>query len=574
MFAVAFLFFTATPALSSGVSRSVGPSKLLVGGIGERFGVVSSHIKLFPRSIVESEFAATRNAGISWLRCDFAWYDLEPARGEWDFAGTDIVIQEALDNGISILGILGTSPSWANGGHEWNFPPTDMGAWRNYVRTVVSRYRDKVSAWEIWNEENIHAFWQPEPNPEAYVYLLAAASEEIRSADPDATIVMGGVAGLGYDYLDACLSLGAAEYVDAVAYHPYAETIGEEGQPEEDLLKPKEKLSRMLVNFVHGLVSRHTAKELQVWITELGWATCEESPPGVDQQTQAAYLLRTLINYAGTDVDRVFWYNLRDTHLNDIDHYGLIEVNFNPKPSYDYFSTFQKVFGETTPCASAPVSYSCSRPETLEAHSFLDSGGNLALAIWKSDDGDDLLNLSVHDPSYRDPLAVDPRTGTFQPLPGTVRDDQGNLTLVGIPLGKTPVILFLKKVSVTSIAPTRAYQHTIFLPIEDVSGSGFQAGAAERFEADGRTLETFNVMVTSEEHLSCQTGLWGVEPGDYDVVVINPDGSRARLAGGFKVLPLCGTGSGAAVLMLGGFMGLLATAGSLHRRRTRRKTRR
>ncbi|MGQ9476209.1 MAG: beta-galactosidase [Actinomycetota bacterium] len=102
--------------------------------------MVSSLVKLYPRLLVDQEFTTLENIGLSWLRCDFAWHHLEPVEGGWDFSGTDLVLQEAVDRGISILGILGASPSWANGGNEWNYPPTDMEAWRNYVRTVAIRY--------------------------------------------------------------------------------------------------------------------------------------------------------------------------------------------------------------------------------------------------------------------------------------------------------------------------------------------------------------------------------------------------------------------------------------------------
>ncbi len=374
-------------------------------------------MKLFPPSLIEEELSALHGAGLAWLRCDFAWYDLEPVRGKRDFSGTDLVVQEAAERGVSILGILGTSPPWANGGNDWNHPPTDLDAWRAYVRTVVSRYRDRVSAWEIWNEENIEAFLQPEPDPQAYVEVLAAASAEIREADPGAFVIMGGMAGLGSDFMGLCLSLGAAEFVDAVAYHPYAETIGMEGQPEEDLLRPKESLCRWLVQFVRWLMSRHTSRDLQVWVTEVGWTTCGATPPGVDEDTQAAYLLRTAINYAGTDVDRVFWYNLRDTRLNDIDRYGFLETDFEPKPSYGYYSTFLKVFGEARPWPAAPVSFTAPDPDTVEVHPFLGSRGDLVLALWRSDDAEGLLDLRLEDPAFRDPVAIDPRSGAANPLP-------------------------------------------------------------------------------------------------------------------------------------------------------------
>ena len=538
--------------------------------IGERFGVASVYLGLYDAATVDSEFAAMQDAGVAWVRTDFAWLGVEPVQGTWNFAGLDKAVATAEASGVEVLGLLGSSPPWANGGNEWNWPPTDIDAWRNYVSTVVSRYAGRVAAWEIWNEENIHQFWQPEPDSTAYVNLLAAASAEIRDADPGATIVMGGVAGLGSTYLHECLDLGAADYIDAIAYHPYAETIGVEGQPEEDLLRPKEGLCRLIVDFVHNLVAQHTTKDLEIWLTELGWTTCAETPPGVDENTQAAYMLRTFINYATTDVDRVIWYNLRDTMLNDWDYYGLMDFAFNPRPSLGYYSTFSDVFGPAVAVDETTASFTCSSPSTLEAHCFRLPDGDLAIAAWKADDLADTLAITIDDPSLRFPVAVDPLTGTPQPLSGVSRDAQGKINVAGLAVGKQPVILTMDKVTVSSITPSQAVQHTVSLQITDLAGSGFQPGTAVRLEKDGKIIHAYNVQVVAPEKITCTIGFFGVEPGVYDVVVTNPDGSRARLPGAFTVTTMCGMGSGAAVLAFGLMLGLISVTGTLRRRRSRK----
>ena len=541
------------------------------GSVGERFGVVSVYLGLYDGATVDAELDAMQDAGAAWVRTDFAWLGLEPVQGAWNFTAADAVVAKAEARGIEILGILGSSPPWANGGNEWNWPPTDIAAWRDYVHTVASRYAGRVAAWEIWNEQNIHAFWQPEPDAEAYFDLLVAASEEIRAADPDATVVMGGVAGLGLQYLVDCLELGAAQHIDAIAYHPYAETIGVEGQPEEDLLRPKEPLCRYLLDVVHSILGQHGGADVEIWLTEVGWTTCAETPPGVDADTQAAYLLRTFINYASTDVDRVMWYNLREIGLNDWDFYGLLQNDFTPRPSYGYLSTFNDVFGPAVAVDDTTASFTCSDPSTLETHCFRLPDGDLAVAAWKADDAADTLAFTVDDPSLRFPQTVDPLTGTAQPTPGASRDGLGRINAAGLAIGKKPVILTFDKVTATSITPKQAVQHTVSMQITDLAGTGFQPGAAVRLEKDGKIIHAYNVSVVSPDKITCTIGFFGVEPGVYDVVVINPDGSRARLPGAFTVTAMCGAGSGAAVLALGLMLGLISVTGTLRLRSSRRK---
>jgi hypothetical protein len=77
--------------------------------------------------------------------------------------------------------------------------------------------------------------------------------------------------------------------------------------------------------------------------------------------------------------------------------------------------------------------------------------------------------------------------------------------------------------------------------------------------------------MVSGNKITCTAGLFGAEPGIYDVVVTNPDGQESRLAGGFTVTFPCGAGSGTALLMLGLTLGLISLAGSARLRRTRKR---
>lgn len=515
----------------------------------DRVGVVSSHIKNYPPDVIEKELDAVRDGGFGWIRCDFAWYDLEPQKGNWNFQGTDRVVELAGSRGVKVLGILGSCPPWANGGNSWNYPPTDLEAWKNYVSTVVSRYRGRVAAWEIWNEENIHAFWQPEPNPAAYVGLLALASAEIRKADPDAIVVMGGVAGLDPDYLNACLALGAAEHVDAIAYHPYAETIGEEGQPQADFLRPKERLCRNIVGFVRNLISLYTQRKVEIWITEVGWTTWE-GETGVDEVTQADYLARTILNYASTEVSKVFVYNLRDTHLNDVDRYGLLRVDFSAKEASRVMGNLLREAADAESLDPMPFQVQCTGPGSLEAHAFRVRGGDLLLSLWKSDDAPDTGFLRFEGASsFRNPVLLDPVSGARIPLEGIARDPSSGLSVGNLGLGKRPLLILFSEVELWSVYPSRGQQFTIILDLESVKGRGFASGAKLELVRGGSRLGCYDVQLISEGELRCRVGLWGAEPGRYDLVLVNPDGSGAVLPSAFEVVPLCGVGAGVMFLL-------------------------
>lgn len=469
----------------------------------DRFGVASSHLSFYEPADVDRMLDEAASSGIGWVRCAFAWSDLEPARGDWRFEKPDMVVRKARERNIKVLGILAGSPGWANGGNPWNYPPTDLEAWTIYAWTVSNRYRGIVSAWEIWNEENIDQYWKPGPDPARYVQLLGLASAGVRAADPEAKVVMGGVAGLDPQYLDDCLGLGAAEYVDAVAYHPYPETL------EEDNYSPQESRCRDIVGFLRWLVSEHTTKDLEIWITELGWTTCAESPPGVSEQTQASYLLRSLINYAGTDVDMVFSYNLRDEHLNEHDCYGLLRDDYTEKPSYRHYATFNDVFSSTPAAPVPPASFDCAVPESLEAHCFTGEDGSLRIGVWKSDDSDDSLTIALKDCAYGEPLTVDPSSGEATPTPGVSRGEDGLLRVSGLAIGKTPVVLVFDRLLAPHVFSLSPAEGTAGTPV-DIRGFGFgPAQGSSRVDFGGVPAAAYLSWTDGEVRCSVPAGVAG-----------------------------------------------------------------
>ncbi len=423
------------PAAASGVAASGLPANPL----HDRFGTVAVQLWTHDAATLQAEFDEMASLGIGWVRIDMGWADLEPTRNGWAWAGWDRVLDQAQAHGIKVLGILGGSPSWANGGNPWNYPPTDLTAWSNYATTVASRYKDKVAAWETWNEENITAFWSPQPDITAFMNLLRPEALALRAADPDGIIVMGGLAGLGYDFITGCLQQGVADYVDALAYHPYPETLwwGD--------YTPQEARCRDLLNLVHNTIAQYTTKDLGVWVTEVGWTTATGGLPGVDPNMQADYMLRTFLNYGSAGLDKLFYFNFEDpvgAAPDNVMHYGLVNGDLTEKPSARAYRTFEQLLGSALPEAAGTVTATAAVPSTLEAHSFRLADGALAVALWKADAAADTVQLRVNEPGLADPVSIDEATGQASAVPGVSRDGSGNITVANIATAGQP--LFLK----------------------------------------------------------------------------------------------------------------------------------
>lgn len=173
----------------------------------------------------------------SHVKQTFAWRDIEPLQDVWDWTQADRILAELEPRGIRLIARLGQAPQWAWGDtYESNetasfhdAPPTKMEDWSEFCLTLAQRYRGRIAAYQIWNEPNLSREWGDRPpDAAAYVELLAACSQAIRQADPDAVLISAGLAPTGNNdsaavpddvYLDRMYRSDFQQYIDVVGVH-------------------------------------------------------------------------------------------------------------------------------------------------------------------------------------------------------------------------------------------------------------------------------------------------------------------------------------------------------------------
>ncbi len=128
----------------------------------------------------------------------------------------------------------------------------------------------------------------------------------------------------------------------------------------------------------------------------------------------------------------------------------------------------------------------------------------------------------------------------------------------------------LETLSARGVSPVKALQHTPLVELT-VQGSGFSPGVSVRLEKEGTVIGAFAVRVASGTELTASFSLLGCGPGNYDLVVRSADGRESRLPASFTVDPVCGAGSGTALLLLGPALGALSLAGAGKKRRMYRR---
>ncbi len=205
-------------------------------------------------------------ADISNVRFDIDWTSWEKDHALPRVAA---VLDAAEREGVVALPILNTAPRAVLpvAEHQDEF----IAAFRPYVADVMRRFGARLPALEVWNEPNLPGWWNI-PNPTNYLAVLKAAYAEIKAANTNALVCLGGVSDVGLGYIRALYELGAAPYFDVVCCHPYTIPFAPEGVLDAKLAK------------LRSLMAEFGDTEKPVWITEVGFPTHRNGVGTVETQ--------------------------------------------------------------------------------------------------------------------------------------------------------------------------------------------------------------------------------------------------------------------------------------------------
>lgn len=324
------------------------------------------------------QFQRLKGGGVDSIRIPIEWGGVQPdPAAPLNWGGSDGVIAKAAAAGIEVLPFLTGAPTWAvpsvfvPGTGKTSKAPARLpasgpaaGAWSSFVKAAVARYgpngsfwaenpgvpKRPVRAWQIWNEANFKYF-VANPNPAEYGKLVKLSYTALKSVDPGAQAVLGGLFALpkgclskakpkrvwcATDFLDAMYDKtpGVKTKFNAVALHPYSYFYPE--------LTPRIEEFRDVLK-----ANGDAAKGL--WITELGWSS---QPPtqtnlfakglgGQATQLRGAFTLLQRKQVAWK-LKRVYWFSVDDQSgvCNFCDGSGLFAQGFVPKKSWFEYVKF------------------------------------------------------------------------------------------------------------------------------------------------------------------------------------------------------------------------------------------
>ena len=247
------------------------------------FGV-HSDLCYFDAPTREREIALLAPLGARVSRSTLVWRDVERSPGVYDWSVPDAVVNALrARNAIPLLWV-GTWPSWLGGYRGQWTPPTDylpaVNAYARFCALAAKRYKGKVARFEVWNEQNEHYFWgtiaghDAWPSLHEYAVLYLAARQAIHSANPNAHVAVGGLAGLqagdeafgsGLGWLSAFLTVVPPRTVQRVALHPYTS----DAQAPDVTREFRDNFSA--IGAVRAYLDSIGRSDVKLWVTEWGW---------------------------------------------------------------------------------------------------------------------------------------------------------------------------------------------------------------------------------------------------------------------------------------------------------------
>ncbi|MFD2570463.1 hypothetical protein ACFSUS_07450 [Spirosoma soli] len=392
--------------------------------------------------------------GAKRIRLQGGWSKCEKVRGQYDFAWLDAVIPDAASRGVSPWVELSYGNPIYEGGGEAKLMgriPTSaegLAAWDNWVRAMVTRYKDQVPEWEIWNE--------PDGNPlntgtELGVFYIRTA-RFVKSIQPNARLFALGMASVTKldwmrDFFEVLKRENALDLVDILTYHGYAHNPDTSYPKIEEMRKLVWSYNPKIVFMQGENGAPSTPKAVTIGaLRDQDWS----------ELTQAKWDLRRMLGDHGRGISTNL-FTISDIHYAAGDHMvgvntkGLLQTNPDktikrPKRAYQaaqhVFSLFDDQI-ETLQQVKPNVSQ-----ETVSAFAYRHktNGGSL-VTLWNkearpADEYTPKPTTLTVEGQFKQPVFVDLITGKVYNIPKEQWSKTGNrVTFTAVPVPDYPVLI-------------------------------------------------------------------------------------------------------------------------------------
>lgn len=298
------------------------------------------------------------DSGASWLRVAFSWYLIEPENVDpsaYNWASADLFTSAARadSGGLTMIVTIGGNPEWASDYRNGPLDPEDLSSYVEFVEAVVERYDGDgiddapgspiVNHWEIYNEPDRGSLgydfrWGNYAGE--YAQLLAAVYPAVKNANPQAQVLLGGMA---YDwfedqggyfvrtFLDDLLSAGGGDYFDIINFHVYPVFwMNWTNQESPGLL---EKAS-----FIKDKMAGYGYPDKPIIASEAGWHSNDHSQFPSTPEIQARYVAELFTQSLAAELKTMIWWMLHDPVGNHAYENGLLTNDSPPQAKLAFYA--------------------------------------------------------------------------------------------------------------------------------------------------------------------------------------------------------------------------------------------
>ena len=319
-------------------------------------------------------YGKVREAGFNWVKQQIRWESMEESRGHIAWGLMDPMVDNAIATGNNLLFSVVTTPPWARADRRHDGPPDNVNDFGNFVGALASRYKGRVKAYEVWNEQNFSREWGGgQINPGAYVELLKVAYTRIKAADPNAIVVSGALTPTGV--MDLNVATDDKWYLEQmylyqngvfknVADAVGAHMAGYNNAPDDWVdkntvntpgFKGHPSFYFRRIDDLYSVMAKYGDRR-QMWITEYHWASATPPVPAgyewtthLSEEQVANFLVQSIQSIKANRpwVGAIFVWNLNwrtfaDPHTAETAIFGILNGDWTPRLIYQRLKDMPK----------------------------------------------------------------------------------------------------------------------------------------------------------------------------------------------------------------------------------------
>ena len=370
--------------------------------------------------------------GVKRGRLQSGWAKCEKEKGKYNFAWLDSCVYGLAEIGVQPwVCLCYGNPVYGSeillGSKIFN-DEKSMAAWCKYVEATVSRYKNVVTEWEVWNEPSRTQFKE-------YANLLIRTAETIRKVQPDAVILGFSLSNVGAGNLDFAKDVfeilksnNKLELIDNLTYHPYSRNP-------DDSYPGVQKLKSLVDSYNPGI---------KLFQGEVGCPSILEFGHALNQYpwteiSQVKWIMRRMAGDRVRDIPSSVFTIIDLKYPNMLQSFGLIRSNLlnefvYKRPSFygvqhmaGFFDDMVKPLGELEYISNAYRKMTVAGFKKQEAPVVL---------IWYNDripDDNlawDLVDITIKETNFKDPVYVEMISGKVFEIDKSNLSNDGNSTKI------------------------------------------------------------------------------------------------------------------------------------------------